>query len=107
MKPISKILLPILVIFAIACEVYAAEEKKALWIDVRSAEEFSENHHPMAVNIPHTEIADRIHEITDDKNADIRVYCKSGRRAGLAKEALEKMGFTHVSNEGGIDDVLN
>jgi phage shock protein E len=106
MNLISRKILLILLILVVANEAYTTEEKNVLWIDVRSAEEFSGEHHPLAINIPHTEIADRINEVTTDKNADIRVYCRSGRRSGLAKEALEQMGFTHVTNEGGIDDVL-
>ncbi|WP_041590145.1 rhodanese-like domain-containing protein [Teredinibacter turnerae] len=80
--------------------------KTQYWIDVRSADEYAGGHYSAAVNIPHTEIAARIGEVTDDKNADIHVYCRSGRRSGIAKETLEKMGYTQVTNEGGYSDVL-
>ena len=105
MAPIFACLLTVFS-FVILSGSVTAEESVSYWIDVRSAEEYAEKHHPLAVNIPHTEIAARIGEVTDDKNADVHVYCRSGRRSGLAKEALEELGFTKVKNEGGINDVL-
>ena len=41
-----------------------------------------------------------------DKNATYAVYCHSGRRSGLATDAMGKAGFTHVYNlTGGIADL--
>jgi phage shock protein E len=74
------------------------------WIDVRSAEEYATEHVSPAVNIPHTEIAARIGEVTTDKDAEIYLYCRSGRRSGLAKDALEQAGYTKVVNVGGLQD---
>ena len=75
---------------------------EALWIDVRSAEEYATEHVSPAVNIPHTEIAARIGEVTTDKDAEIYLYCRSGRRSGLAKDVLEQAGYTNVVNLGGL-----
>lgn len=74
-------------------------------IDVRSQSEWDSGHVASAVHIPHTEIAQRISEVTDDKNAKIVVYCRAGGRAGTAKEALENLGFSNVENAGGYEDV--
>ena len=74
------------------------------WIDVRSAEEYAAEHVSPAVNIPHTEIAARIAEVTTDKDAQIYLYCRSGRRSGLAKDALEQAGYSNVVNLGGLQD---
>jgi len=41
-----------------------------------------------------------------DKDTEIRVYCRSGRRAGIALAALEEMGYTNATNVGGIGDAL-
>jgi len=71
---------------------------EALWVDVRSADEFNAGHVPNAVNIPHTEIADRIGEVTTDKDSRIYLYCRSGRRASFALDTLEQMGFSDVIN---------
>lgn len=75
-----------------------------LWIDVRSAEEYASGHVSSAVNIPHTEIAARIGEVTTDKDALIYVYCRSGRRSGFALDVLEAAGYTNVVNAGGLED---
>lgn len=77
-----------------------------IWIDVRSSEEFQSGHLPAAVNIPHTEIAARIGEVSKDKNDTIHLYCRSGRRSGQALEALQKAGYNRVINEGGYEDLM-
>jgi phage shock protein E len=77
-----------------------------LWIDVRSASEYAEIHVEQALNIPYTEIARGIADLGTDQDAVIYVYCRSGRRSGIAKETLDGMGFTHVVNVGGIEDAL-
>jgi phage shock protein E len=40
-----------------------------------------------------------------DKNTPIIVYCKSGRRASTAKQALVDLGYTNVHNAGGLGDI--
>jgi len=91
----------VLLLFAFSSGIQAEE---ALWIDVRSAEEYDTAHVPGAVNIPYTEIAGRIGEVTEDKQALIYVYCRSGRRSGIAMDTLEAEGFSHVTNLGGLQD---
>lgn len=81
------------------------DDKDAIVIDVRSQKEWDGGHVEKAVHIPHTEIVERISEVTNDKDAKIVVYCAVGGRAGKAKTALEGIGFTNVENGGGYDDV--
>lgn len=104
-----KILLSsLLMIFVFSgCSTIGLQEKNTVWIDVRSAEEYDTGHLAAATNITHTEIGDRIAILVPDKHADIRLYCRSGRRAGWAKETLEKLGYTNVTNEGGYKDIKN
>lgn len=78
----------------------------AYWIDVRTAEEYAAGHVGQAVNIPYEEIGDRISEVTRDKDALIYLYCRSGRRSGIAKDTLDKAGFTRVVNAGGLEEAL-
>lgn len=40
-----------------------------------------------------------------DKSTPVIVFCRSGRRAGKAKEQLEGMGYLNVINGGSIEDV--
>lgn len=76
------------------------------WIDVRSASEYADGHVAGAVNIPHTEIAERIGEVTADKDATLYLYCRSGRRSGMALNALREAGYDGAVNVGGLDDAL-
>ncbi len=75
---------------------------KTVWIDVRSAEENKYDSIAGDINIPHTDIARKIADITLDRNADIKLYCRSGRRSGIAKQTLESLGYTNVTNSGAI-----
>jgi phage shock protein E len=83
----------------------AHPEREVCIIDVRSQQEWNSGHLETAIHIPHAKIADRIGEVTDNKNARIVVYCAAGGRAGMAKETLEQLGFTNVENGGGYEDV--
>jgi phage shock protein E len=76
------------------------------WIDVRTPDEFSEKHVPEALNIPYDQIGSEIAALQLKKDQQIYLYCGSGRRAGLAKETLDKLGYTRVVNIGGLDDAL-
>lgn len=78
--------------------------EEAYWIDVRTIEEYNTEHVSQAVNIPYTEIAVRIGEVTTDRDAPIYVYCRSGRRSGIARETLIAQGFTNVTNAGGLQE---
>lgn len=75
-----------------------AIQKGALIVDVRSASEFAEGHYPGAVNVPVEEVERRLAEFGADKNRTIVVYCRSGRRSGMAQQILQKNGYAHVLN---------
>lgn len=77
---------------------------EAHWIDVRTTDEFSAGHVDGAVNIPYGDISQRISEVTKSKDELIYVYCRSGRRSGIAKDTLDADGFTNVINLGGLED---
>jgi len=70
-------------------------------LDVRAPEEFVTGHVPGAVNIPHDQVGARLAEVPKDK--DVVLYCRSGRRAGMAAEVLAANGYTRLSHlEGDI-----
>jgi phage shock protein E len=72
-------------------------------LDVRTPEEFAQGHVPGAINISHDKLADRISELLADKNKDVVLYCRSGKRAGLAAETLKANGFDKLLHlEGDI-----
>jgi phage shock protein E len=73
-------------------------------IDVRTAEEFNEEHYPNALNIPVDQIRQRLTEV-GEKNAPIVVYCASGSRSAFAARLLKSAGYTDVINAGGLEDM--
>lgn len=66
-------------------------------IDVRSEDEFLAGHLPNARLIPHQQIGDYVEGLSTQKDETVVLYCKSGKRAGLAADALEKAGFSKVT----------
>lgn len=78
---------------------------QSLWIDVRTAEEFKAGHIAGAINIPYDEIEQKITAVTTDKATDIQLYCRSGRRSGIALETLRGMGYSKVTNAGAYEQL--
>ena len=73
-------------------------------LDTREQDEFNEGHIPNAILISYTEIENKAEEMLPDKDAQILVYCRSGRRSKIAAESLSKLGYTNVKEFGGIID---
>ena len=73
-------------------------------LDVRTQEEYDAGHIKGSILIPYTEIETQAPDELPDKDADILVYCRSGRRSAIAAQALADMGYTHVLDMGGIQD---
>ena len=76
-------------------------DKQVILLDVRTEEEFEEGHIPNAVNIPHKELEARLAELTGAKNTQVVIYCRSGRRAEVAREVLVKNGFNELDHLSG------
>ena len=93
-----------LIVLLLGAQSLAVWADQPHWIDVRSVGEYESGHVDGAVNIPHTEIAARIVEVTGDKDDVIYLYCRSGRRSGIAQSVLEDAGFTNVVNIGGLSE---
>lgn len=74
-----------------------------LLIDVRSETEYGEAHIDGSINIPVSKIGSVIRKFAPDKKTPIKLYCRSGRRSHLAKGVLEEMGYTNVSDLGGME----
>lgn len=77
-----------------------------LVIDVRTPGEFAQGHVAGALNIPYDEIAGRIAAVAPDKNRHIVLYCRSGRRSGIALQTLQSLGYQHVENAGAYEDLI-
>ena len=77
-----------------------------VYIDVRSPQEYQEYHIDGTVNIVHTDIVAGVQKQNISKDDNIYVFCRSGKRAGAAKAALNEAGYPKVENLGGVLDAV-
>lgn len=73
----------------------------ALLLDVREADEYAEGHIPGAKNVRLQALRDVLEEI--DPDTPLYVYCQSGGRSFKAATVLRGVGFTNVTDLGGIN----
>ncbi len=72
-------------------------------IDVRSPEEYREEHIEKSLNLPLEQVENSIKNTFPDKNTAIYTFCRSGGRSFMAQTILENMGYKNVKNiTGGI-----
>lgn len=76
--------------------------KKIVLLDVRTPEEYREIRIPHSISLPLDELKAGIAKVAGEKDTEIIVYCLSGMRAARACRELGAMGYTNVSNMGGI-----
>ncbi|MDO9204953.1 rhodanese-like domain-containing protein [Methylotenera sp.] len=78
-------------------------EQKAIIVDVREDNEWNEGHIAGAIHIPLAQVASRLSELTQYKDSNVVVQCRSGKRSAKAASTLQAAGFTKVYNlTGGI-----
>lgn len=73
-----------------------------LVIDVRSEREFQATALQGAINLPLPQLQCRIRDMVADPTTPLALYCASGARSGIACTMLQQMGYTEVSNAGGL-----
>lgn len=79
------------------------ENPDAILLDVRTQEEYDGGHIPGAVCFPNEDIQPEL-PLPFEKDAEILVYCRSGRRSAEAAGKLADMGCTNVADFGGIQN---
>jgi phage shock protein E len=77
-------------------QLLSAPPAGALILDVRSEAEFGSGHVPGAINIPHDQLASRLSDLDSEMDRPVVVYCRSGKRAGIASAVLLAAGYTNV-----------
>lgn len=77
-----------------------ADLNDGLLLDVRNVDEFEAGHVEGAVNIPLSQLRDRLPELNPDQA--IWVYCQVGQRAYYATRALRLNGFNAYNLSGGF-----
>lgn len=76
--------------------------KDAVLLDVRTADEYCQGHIEGSLNIP----LQNIHAVKNnipDLDKPIYVHCLSGARSAQATSVLRSMGYTNVTDIGGIN----
>jgi len=91
-----------------ATDVYEkiSENKSIKIVDVRTQEEYDEQHISSSTLVPLDSLQSEISKIESIKKSDeIIVYCRSGRRSAEAYNILTSLGYTNVkSMAGGINE---
>ena len=73
----------------------------AVLLDVRTPPEYREGHIPGSRNVP-LQTIDKVAAVVDNKDKALFVYCYSGARSSQAAGMLQRMGYSNVTNIGGI-----
>ncbi|ADY12880.1 rhodanese-like domain-containing protein [Sphaerochaeta globosa] len=76
--------------------------QKLTIVDVRTPSEYESGHIQGAINVPNESIATSVVSALPDLDATILVYCRSGARSAQAAKKLLAIGYTNVTDFGGI-----
>ncbi len=80
--------------------------KKAILVDVRSSQEYSEGHLPGSINIPVYNIEREAEKMIPNKDNIIIVYCSAGLRSRKALQILKKLEYKNLYQiEGGVENL--
>ena len=79
------------------------KEEGYILLDVRTKGEYESGYIPGAINIPLSDIDEKIISFIPDKSQMILVYCRSGNRSREASDKLSKLGYSNVLEIGGIN----
>ncbi|KAK9801979.1 hypothetical protein WJX73_005818 [Symbiochloris irregularis] len=99
--------------------VYEAREMMgagARYLDVRTTEEYSAGHAPGALNVPvfnaeggrmkpNPDFVSKVEQDFPEKDQQLVLGCKVGKRSAMALQMLAEQGYTNLSNIGGGFDV--
>lgn len=80
---------------------------QTVWVDVRTPEEFATGHVVNAENLPYEDIVSLATTQGYAKDDTLLLYCRSGNRAGIARQSLLDAGYSNVQNLGGFDDLAD
>ncbi len=76
----------------------------AIWVDVRSPNEYSKGSVSGSINLPLEELENNIDKFKAEK---CLLFCNSGTRSHIAHKKLENLGITHTYNIGTLTRAQN
>ena len=77
------------------------KENNTILLDVRTREEYKEGHIPGSINVE-LDYIDSVTDVIKDKDSKIYLYCRSGHRSGIVLNRMKELGYTDLTNIGGI-----
>ena len=84
----------------------AKNNPDVIFLDVRSEQEYKENHINNSINIPLYQLEQKAENMLKDKNKIIIAYCHSGKRSKKAVKILKNLRYSNIYNlKGGIEQV--
>lgn len=87
-------------------KVILKNDREAILLDVRSPQEYKEEHLEGSINIPLYDLSKRSENTIKDKECTIVVYCQSGNRSKKAIDILSNQGYETLYNiKGGLDNI--
>ncbi len=79
------------------------QKEKLILVDCRELAEWQSGKIPGAIFLPLSEFPEQVESKLKDKNIQIILQCRSGKRSMQAAYFLEEQGFSDLTNlEGGI-----
>lgn len=82
------------------------DQNSELVVDVRTVSEFRSGAYPGALNIPLDDLELRHEDFGTNLQRPITVYCASGGRSAYAQRMLMQMGYSNVTNGGGVSSMM-
>lgn len=82
----------------------AVNNDNAIILDIRNNEEFRAGHIVDAINIPYTEVKERLETLNKYRDRQIVIVDKIGQHAGTVSRQLTSDGFNTTRLRGGISE---
>jgi len=73
-----------------------APNNNIILLDVRSEGEYNHGHLAGAINVSYDKVEENLSQLSQYKGSTVVVYCRSGRRAGIAEKILAEDGFNNL-----------
>ncbi len=86
---------------SISAAIHSYNHDQAIFLDIRTNNEFANGHITGAINIPEIDLEKRINDLIKHKEKEIIVYCQTGVKTSKSCKTLKNHGFNNVSNLSG------
>jgi rhodanese-related sulfurtransferase len=78
------------------------QDASIVLVDVRTPQEYASGYVEGAINIPLDTIEDNFENIIASKDTRLFIICRSGNRSAEAAQILKKLGYTNITDIGGV-----